>query len=90
MDDSLVTITSDNRDAIAEISMSYNSLVRLGRCEAMVLYPRSARSFSAPHADCTSNRSAVIVINWIIYSTHREQSKQPSLHTHLKGTGMHI
>jgi hypothetical protein len=66
--------TSNHRDAIAEISMSYNSLVRLGRCEAMVLYPPAAalcQELQLPARGLHEQSLGVIVIVLDFYVTNR-------------------
>jgi len=44
--------------------MSYNSLVRMGDCEAMVLYAMAARSFPGALAACSSDRATVFALRF--------------------------
>ena len=56
--------TSDRREGICQLSMSYNSLVRMGDCEAMVLYAMAARSFPGALAACSSDRATVFALRF--------------------------
>ena len=57
-------MTSDKREGICQLSMSYNSLVRMGDCDAMVLYAIAARSFPGSLAPCSSKVATTFALRF--------------------------
>ena len=56
--------TSVKREGICTLSMSYNSLVRISDCDAMVLYSKAARSFTGAMSSCSSTQAAIFSLRF--------------------------
>ena len=54
--------TSDKREGIVPLSMSYNSLVRVGDCTALVMYAKTIRSFTGAMAECSSTTAEAFAL----------------------------
>ena len=54
--------TQDLRQGICTLSMSYNSLVQVADCEAMVVYSRAGKTFAPPLEACGAKTSAIFAL----------------------------